>query len=210
MAKTKSQFDVHPGVAMVKKWIADLPDKTGRSLDQWSDVYRKLAKKHPVRKDLVAAIKNEYGLGTVTAEQIWEYTFNSITWEGDDSTYLKNAEEYVNGQYAGAREQFKPLFDEVVRFARTLGKDVRVCPCKTMVPLYRGRVFAELRAATNSRFEIALCMTNVPYDELLKKNPRAKGNDRQLYVINLQATKDFNSTVKKWLKHAYSQNEKAK
>ena len=34
---TKSTFlyDVHPGVAMIQKWIAELKDKTGRSLDEW-------------------------------------------------------------------------------------------------------------------------------------------------------------------------------
>jgi hypothetical protein len=30
-----SLYSVHPGVAMVQKWIADLPAKTGRDLDSW-------------------------------------------------------------------------------------------------------------------------------------------------------------------------------
>jgi hypothetical protein len=31
--QTNSLYDVHPGVAMVQKWIADLKPKTGRTLD---------------------------------------------------------------------------------------------------------------------------------------------------------------------------------
>ncbi|HKI36718.1 MAG TPA: DUF4287 domain-containing protein [Gemmataceae bacterium] len=31
----RSLYSVHPGVAMVQKWIADLKDKTGRSLEEW-------------------------------------------------------------------------------------------------------------------------------------------------------------------------------
>ena len=34
-AKSKNPYSVHPGVAMVQKWIADLPKKTGRTLEQW-------------------------------------------------------------------------------------------------------------------------------------------------------------------------------
>jgi hypothetical protein len=30
-----SLYSVHPGVAMVQKWIAELKGKTGRSLDEW-------------------------------------------------------------------------------------------------------------------------------------------------------------------------------
>jgi len=33
-AKTKSLYGVHPGVAMVQKWIAELKGKTGRSLEE--------------------------------------------------------------------------------------------------------------------------------------------------------------------------------
>ena len=29
----KSQYDVHPGVAMVQNWVATLREKTGRSLE---------------------------------------------------------------------------------------------------------------------------------------------------------------------------------
>jgi len=34
MARTKSLYSVHPGVAMVQKWIAELKVKTGRSVDE--------------------------------------------------------------------------------------------------------------------------------------------------------------------------------
>jgi hypothetical protein len=34
-AMSKTKYDVHPGVAMVQKWIAELKGKTGRSLDEW-------------------------------------------------------------------------------------------------------------------------------------------------------------------------------
>ena len=30
-----SPYSVHPGVAMVQQWIADLPRKTGKTLEEW-------------------------------------------------------------------------------------------------------------------------------------------------------------------------------
>ncbi|HLF84824.1 MAG TPA: hypothetical protein VI837_11665 [Blastocatellia bacterium] len=39
--KRKSIYGVHPGVAMVRKWIDDLPAKTGRSLDEWLKFIKK-------------------------------------------------------------------------------------------------------------------------------------------------------------------------
>src|SRR3954471_22152927 len=30
-----SIYSVHPGIAMVQKWVAELNEKTGRTLDQW-------------------------------------------------------------------------------------------------------------------------------------------------------------------------------
>ena len=35
------RYDVHPGVAMVQKWEAELPAKTGRSLAEWAELVRK-------------------------------------------------------------------------------------------------------------------------------------------------------------------------
>ncbi len=36
--KTHGPYSVHPGVAMVQKWIEELPGKTGRSLEEWISV----------------------------------------------------------------------------------------------------------------------------------------------------------------------------
>jgi hypothetical protein len=40
---TKSVYSVHPGVVVVQKWIAELPQKTGRSLEAWIALVKKSA-----------------------------------------------------------------------------------------------------------------------------------------------------------------------
>jgi len=41
MAESPQSLDnVHPGVAMVQKWIRDLPAKTGHSFEDWLELIR--------------------------------------------------------------------------------------------------------------------------------------------------------------------------
>ena len=34
-ARSASRYDVHPGVAMMEKWVAELKGKSGRSVEEW-------------------------------------------------------------------------------------------------------------------------------------------------------------------------------
>ena len=201
-AAAAARYDVHPSVAMVQKWTAELPAKTGRSLDEWAELVRRapLATNAEKRDWL----KREYGHGTNTAWWIVEYSQGSATWDGDPGQYLKSAAGYVDAMFAAkGKEWQRPVFEAVVAFARSLGPDVKVCPCKTIVPLYRNRVFAELKPATKTRLELALVLGEVPFAGRLRVNPRAKGNDRLRHLIALTGESDFDAAAKKWLAAAY-------
>jgi hypothetical protein len=39
--KKKSIYGVHPGVLMTQKWIAELKQKTGRTLEEWLKFIKK-------------------------------------------------------------------------------------------------------------------------------------------------------------------------
>ncbi|MBA4062925.1 MAG: hypothetical protein C0501_04300 [Isosphaera sp.] len=196
------RYDIHPGVAMIRKWADELPAKTGRTLDQWAEVVR--AADLPDRKARVALLKGEYGLGTMTAEQAVEYAADRHTWDGDPDVYLEQAARYVDGMFAGPKAGLRPVFDAVVRRARALGRDVKVCPCKTIVPFYRARVFAELKPATRTRLELSLALGEVPFGGPLVPNPRAKGNDRLRHQVHLAAPADVTAEVVGWLRAAYA------
>ena len=199
------KFDVHPSVAMVKKWADELPAKTGRSLDQWAEVVKRA--KLAGHKEQIALLRNEYHLGNNEAWVIVGYANDSRTWDGDPAVYLRQAPKYVEAMFAGAKASLRPIFDRLYTEARKLGKDVKVCPCKTMVPFYRKRVFAEVMPATKTRVELSLVLVDVPFKGILKKNPRAKGNDRRTHQIHLAAVADVTPEVLKWLKAAYDGDE---
>jgi hypothetical protein len=35
LAKSESLYGVHPGVATMVRWVAELKEKTGRSVEEW-------------------------------------------------------------------------------------------------------------------------------------------------------------------------------
>ena len=39
-----------------------------------------------------------------------------------------------------------------------MAEDVKACPCKTMVPLYREHVFAQIKPTTNSRIDLGFAL----------------------------------------------------
>jgi hypothetical protein len=139
-ARTSSVYDVYPGVAMVQKWVAELKGKTGRSLEEWIA----FAKKEGPKDDKARRewLKNKQKLGTNSAWWIAERADGKGGEEDSPEAYLKTAVLYVEEQYAGAKENLRPIYAELLKLGKSLGDDVKACPCKTMVPLYRQHVFA--------------------------------------------------------------------
>lgn len=198
-------YDVHPGVAMMKKWADELPARTGRTLDQWAALVN--ASGIDERKDRIALLKNEHNLGTNSAWYIVDYAADRHSWDGDPAVYRAQAAKYVDDMFAGPKATLRPIFEAILAEARKLGKDVKVCPCKTIVPFYRSRVFAEVKPATKTRLELSFALAGVPFGGILKRNPRANEKDRLKHQIHLATPADVTADVLKWLKTAYDQDE---
>ena len=200
--RTKVVYDVHPGVAMVQKWVEELKSKTGRSLEEWIAAVKKGGPKE--EKSRREWLKTTHKLPTNSAWWIAERA------EGkgrDDSpeAYLKSAARYVEEQYAGQREKLRPIFEELLKLGRSMGEDVKVCPCKTIVPLYRRHVFAQIKPTTNSRIDFGFALTH--YRGKLPKRVIDTGGlakkDRITHRVELTSASEIDAEVKKWLKTAY-------
>jgi hypothetical protein len=199
------KYDVHPGVAMMQKWADELPTKTGRTLEQWAEVVK--TSKITERKERIALLKDKYGLGTNSAWHIVEYANDSHSWDGDPAMYLKQAAKFVEEMFAGNKAGLRPVFDKIFAEVRKLGKDVKVCPCKTIVPFYRLRVFAEAKPATKTRLELSFALGDVPFKGRLVHNPRANDKDRLQHQVHLASVADVTPEVLAWLKTAYNLDE---
>lgn len=197
----KSLYSVHPAVKMVKDWIEGLPAKTGKSLDEWIELVRMSGP--PTEKERRDWLKKEHKFGTNGAWWIAERVDGKGTEDGDPDLYLEAAAKYVEDMYAGPKEALRPIHNMLLKIGMKLGKDVRVCPCKTIVPLYRKHVFAQIKPTTQTRIDLgfALGKTKTPR-RLIDTGGLAKG-DRITHRIPITTLKDIDDEVKKWLKKAY-------
>src|ERR1017187_4605725 len=86
-------YTVHPGVAMVQQWMQELPQKTGRSLEEWIAVTRKSGP--PTERERREWLKKEHKLGSNSAAWIAERLEGKGTEEDSPEAYLKTAAEWV-------------------------------------------------------------------------------------------------------------------
>ena len=93
-------------------------------------------------------------MGGTTAWMVASRVRGKGSEDSDESAYLKAAPGYVEAMYAGPKSSLRPIHDALVELGRSLGKDVRVCPCKTMVPFYREHVFAEVKPSSRTRIDL--------------------------------------------------------
>lgn len=208
VAKKKSLYSVHPGVAMVQKWIAELPQKTGRTFEEWLDHIRDdgPGEEKPARDWL----KKQYGLGTNTAWWLAERAHGNAMGmaEEDPKQYLQMAEVYVKDMYAGPKAALKPLYDALLDLGLGLANDVKACPCKTMVPLYRNHVIAQIKPTTNTRIDFGLALKDTKPTGKMIDTGGFKKKDRITHRFEIKSLKDITAEVKKWLKKAYDMDAK--
>lgn len=200
-----SPYSVHPGVAMVQKWIDELPEKTGRSLEEWIELTRKSGP--PAEKERREWLKNEYKLGTNSAWWIAERADGKGTEDDTPEAYLKAAEQYVEAMFSGPRAALRPLYDQLLKFALGLGKDVKASPGKTAVSLYRNHVFANLKPSTNTRIDVGLALGNTKTPKRLIGTGGYEKKDRITRRIEVKSKADIDDELKKWLKKAYEMDE---
>lgn len=205
MPKTRSIYGVHPGVLMTERWIVTLKEKTGRSLEEWLALVKKKGGKDEVaRREWLRA---EHGMGTNTAWWIAERSFGKGEEAGDPDRYLEAAEGYVEKMFAGNRASLRPLYDELLKVGLAVGKDVKACPCQTIVPIYRKHVIAQIRPATNTRIDFGLALgdTKKTPKRLVDTGGFAK-KDRITHAFAMTSPTDIDDEVNRWLKAAYDRD----
>ncbi len=176
----------------------------GPFADEWIALVKKDGpKENQARR---AWLKSKHKLGTNSAWWIADRAEGKGGEEDSPEEYLASAVRYVEGQYAGPKAHLRPIYEELLKLGRSLGPDVKVCPCKTMVPLYRQHVFAQIKPTTNKRVDLGLCFTT--YKGKLPKRLIDTGGlakkDRITHRIELTSVDQIDADFGKWLKVAYS------
>jgi len=196
-------YSVHPGVAYVQAVIDNMPEKTGRSLEAWIALVEKSGPAG--EKDRIAWLKSQHKLGATTAGLIAECASGLGQEIIFGPAYLEAAARYVEEMYDGAKADLRPIHDALVEIVVPLGKDVKICPCSTIVPFYRNHVFAQIKPATRTRVDFGLALKGVT-----KKIPKRlidtgglKNGDRITHRFPLESPDEIDDQVREWAEIAY-------
>jgi hypothetical protein len=198
-----SIYSVHPAVDMLVKWIATLQEKTGRDLQQWMAFIKKEGPE--TEQERHDWLKSTFKLGTNTAIWLAERSVGKITWEDSPEGYLSVAPKYVETMFTG-KESLRPIYDELLKLGRSLGPDVKFCPCTTIVPFYRNHVFAQVKPTTKTRIDFGLALGDTAAKGALIDTGGFKKKDRITHRFAISSVDDINQEVEYWLKLAYERD----
>jgi hypothetical protein len=110
--------------------------------------------------------------------------------------------------FSGKKAALRPLYDELLKLGLGVGKDVKACPCSTIVPLYRRHVFAQIKPATQTRIDLGFALGALPSQGRLLDTGGFAKKDRITHRIPIESAKDIDAEVKRWLKSAYDADQK--
>jgi len=201
MSEPNSLYSAHPGVKMTQKWVSTLKDRTGRSLDEWLALLKESGPK--TEKDQRQWLRQKHQMGMNSAFWIAERAAGKTDETGDPETYLQAAEQYVEKMYSGKKADLRPLYDKLLTLGLSMGKDVKACPCQTMVPLYRRHVFAQIKPTTQTRIDMGFALGALKAQGRLVETGGFAKKDRITHRIPISTPADIDGEVKRWLRVAY-------
>jgi hypothetical protein len=190
-----SVYTLHPGFAMEESGLAILKERTGQTLDEWVRVVKKSGP--ATEKERIAWQKQEHGITTNYALWIAKRA------DGTGGAAAYDPDAMVEAMFAGRKAALRPIYDRMLALAFDLGKDVRVCPCKTIVPFYRKHVFAQVKPTTATRVDIGFALKDMPPSGKLISTGGFEKGDRITHRIPVGSVAEIDKEVRKWLKHAY-------
>lgn len=201
-SRSEPPYSVHPAVAYSRTIVENLPATTGRSMEEWVAL---VEAEGPVGKsERREWLKKVHGLGGTKASMIAAWSVGEGGEDIDPAAYLRAAPGMVEALYAGPKAGLRPLHDALLAAALELGA-VQVCPCKTMVPLYREHVFAQIKPSTRTRVDLGLALKGVGEEipERLVSTGGLEKGDRITHRIAITELGDLDDEVRRWLAIAY-------
>jgi Domain of unknown function (DUF5655)/Domain of unknown function (DUF4287) len=200
----RSLYSLHPGLKMVESSKRTLKERTGRSVEEWVALTLKdgPAGARPRR----VWLKSTHRLTTNYAKWIGDLASGEGLADLDPGVYLKTAERYVDEMYAGKRAGLRPIYDTLLKQALALGKDVKACPGKTIVPLFREHVFAQIKPSTNTRIDLGFALGDTRAGGRLIDTGGLAKRDRITHRIEISTIEDVDAEAMRWLRKAYERD----
>lgn len=177
---------------MTKSVVEKFENESGTKLSELvKQVKEKNLTKH---KQILDFLKETHGLSYGYA--------NTLTFAVRDVIEgVKSDDELLEEQYAGAKADLKPIYDEVISEVKKFGKDVEIAPKKAYVSLRRKTQFGIVQPSTKTRMDIGLIIKDKKSKGRLEE--AGKWNAMCTHRVRVEAKKDIDSELVNWLREAY-------
>ena len=169
--------------------INNMPEKTGKSLDEWKKILK--AKAFAKHSEGVKFLKTEHGVTHGFANTI-------VTLSKEENN---SADDLVTNQYKGKEALFS-IYEKLLPILKGFGKDVTITPKKTSVSVIRKRQFVLIKPATKTRIDLGLKLPNKPTtDRLGNSGPFGTMCTHRVQITTIE---DIDDELIGWMNEAYS------
>jgi hypothetical protein len=177
--------------------IGSLAARTGRSLEEWLALVE-ASGIDPLDQNAVRRwLRSAHGVPQNSQWAIADAAARAAGW------VRPSVEEYVDGQYRGAKAALRPIYDAVASAIMGLGEDVRVEGRGGYTPFVRGRQFAAVAAASRDRVDLGLRFTDPPASGRLQP---ASAPGQATHKVALRSVADVDDELLHLVRVAYDQN----
>ena len=176
----------------LKTMIENMPEKTGKSLDEWKIILKtKSFEKH---SEGVKYLKSEYNVTHGFANTIVTLS------KEDDNT----SDDLVESQYKG-KEELIPIYEELIKYLKTLGSDVTITPKKGSVSIIRKRQFVLIKPATKTRIDLGFKLKDKPITNRLENS--GPFGTMCTHRVRISESAEIDNELKSWILEAYEKSK---
>lgn len=177
---------------MAAAMIANLKEKTGKTLPQWIRIAQsaKLEKHGQIVKFLKTDHEMTHGFANLVAHK----TLKSDAGSSDGG-------DLIAAQYSGPKASLRPIFDALMSKIKAFGKDVELAPKKAYVSLRRNKQFGLIQPSTKTRVDVGINLKGVAARGRLE----ASGSFNQMvsHRVRVSDVKEVDAELLTWLRKAY-------
>ena len=180
---------------MIQAIVANLPQKTGKSVEDW---VKTLKREGPKDLDKQADwLKKKRKLGTMTAQIILMHA------EGDQHLY-DDPDKLIDNLFRGPKKDLKKIYQRILAVTKKMPGAVAK-PCVTYIPFYRRVQFCLVKPSGRASVVLQLAIgKDFPAQGRLEK---IKAPDtRMTHRVVLVSPEDIDSDVRDWLKLAHAKS----
>ncbi|WP_323762624.1 DUF4287 domain-containing protein [Maricaulis sp.] len=178
---------------MARTMIANMPEKTGKSLDEWVAILKASGlEKHG---EMVKLLKSEHGMTHGFANLVAHEVKSGVVSAPAAATDL------VEAQYAGGKAGLRPIHDALISAATGFGSDVELAPKKAYVSLRRAKQFGLIQPSTKTRVDLGLNLKGVEPAGRLEAS--GSFNAMCTHRVRLDGPAAVDAEVIGWLRQAY-------